>query len=348
MSQSGPVGPSIWVVSDGRAGIEKQAVALARALCEFDRWSRLSHIRSNAHRSGPIRIAPKPPQVWLPPTMWPAPFLALSKADQEVLSPPWPDIWIGSGRRAAPYSMKVRELSGGQTFVIQTQNPKVPLNHFDLVVPPEHDQLSGPNVVSTVGAPAYFPTEDIEDAALKFPDLQAEPGRKIAVIIGGKSKTHTLTEARLTEIESELQRLAGKGARLWISVSRRTPEFARIRLRQLAETVGGRFFESESIDGPNPYLAYLSLSDAILVTEDSANMISEAAWFGKPVYMIRMQGKSAKFDRMHDSFLKNGVARWFEGQIDDWSPEPLREVERVADIIVEKVLERHPRRTNAA
>ena len=344
MTSSAAVGPSIWIVSDGRAGIERQAVAIAQALGEMHRWADISHIRSEAHKAEPIRISPRPPQLWLPPNLWFAPLAALPKIQRQEFQQPWPDIWIGSGRRSVPYSMRVKKWSKGETLVIQTQDPKVNSEHFDLVLPPEHDQVEGPNVFSTIGAPAHFAMSDLEQAALNFGDLSAESGRKAAVIIGGNSKAHSLSQSRAVELETELRGIAGQGIRLWITVSRRTPEHARIRLRNMAEDIGARFWETETTDGPNPYLAFLSQSDMMFVTEDSANMISEAAWFGKPVYLLKLAGRSDKFDRFHQSFIKQGVVRWYEGgKVQHWEASPIREIDRIAEEIVRQLLIRHPR-----
>ena len=341
MASQAAVGPSIWVVSDGRAGIERQALAIARALGDMSRWPKIAHIRSDAHRAEPVRLTPGAPQVWLPPTAWVDPLGALPAPQRKLLQAPWPDVWIGSGRRSVPYSMRVKEWSNGKTLVVQTQDPKAPLDNFDLVVPPEHDQVEGTNVLSTVGSPAYFAPEDIEQAALDFGDLANAPGLKAAVIIGGASKTHSLPLGRAAEIEQELTTLAGKGVKLWITVSRRTPEHARIRFRAMAKNLGAKFFENEAVDGPNPYLAYLSLADVVMVTEDSSNMISESAWFGKPTYLIKLTGRSDKFDRLHESFLKRGLARWFEGDVELFETTPLRELDRVADKIVDLLVEKH-------
>ena len=318
MSQSGVVGPSIWVVSDGRAGIERQALALAEALGDMSRWPQIAHIRSEAHRDKPVRLSPRAPQLWLPPDRWPDPLGALPADQRNMLSAPWPDLWIGSGRRAVPYSMRVREWSKGKTLVVQTQDPKAPLDGFDLVVPPEHDQLMGDNVMPILGAPSHFSTAALEEAALKFPELGATPGLRLAVIIGGKSKTHDVPASRAVEIVEALSNLARQGVKLWISASRRTPRDMRMALRNLAVDVGARFFEDEAVDGPNPYLGYLSQADMIMVTEDSSNMISEAAWFGKPLYLLRLHGRSDKFDRLHAGFIERGHAplvRWQAGHV---------------------------------
>lgn len=338
-----PQGPSIWVVSDGRAGIERQALSLERALREPERWARIAHIRSDAYRDGPVRLQPSGPQLLLPADRWPAPLNALPGEHRALLRPPWPDVWIGSGRRSIPYSRQVRKWSGGRTLVVQTQDPKVDLAPFDLVIPPLHDELKGPNVFPILGPPTYFSDDDVAEAKARFNDLTTHFGVKLLVSIGGNSRTHRMSGARVAEIESALRQLARSGHRLWITVSRRTPEAARASLRAFAGDVGGRFWENPEKDGPNPYLAFLALCDAALVTEDSANMLADPAWFGKPIHLLRLEGGSPRFDRLHQGFIDRGAARWFEGLIDEWEYPPIREAERVGDEIVRLLLERHPR-----
>ena len=71
---------NVWAVSDGRAGIENQAVGLAEALA----------------RRTPVRLTTKRVQVrapwsWLPGGLVPAPRATLSARSDDIL-PPWPDI----------------------------------------------------------------------------------------------------------------------------------------------------------------------------------------------------------------------------------------------------------------
>jgi mitochondrial fission protein ELM1 len=339
---SAPSGPSIWVVSDGRAGIERQALSLERALREPERWAKLAHIRSDAYRAEPVRLQPSGPQLLLPVDKWPAPLNALPGEQRALLQPPWPDVWIASGRRSIPFSRQVKKWSNGKTLVVQTQDPKVDLAPFDLVIPPLHDELKGPNVFPILGPPTYFAAADIAEAEERFSDLTAHSDFKLLVSIGGNSRTHKMSGARVAEIENVLKRLAKNGYRLWITVSRRTPEAARAWFRAFAGDVGARFWESPEKDGPNPYLGFLVHCDAVLVTEDSANMLADPAWFGKPIHILRLEGGSPRFDRLHQGFIDRGAARWFEGLIDEWEYPPIREAERAADEIVRLLLERHP------
>jgi mitochondrial fission protein ELM1 len=334
-------GPSIWTVADGRAGILNQPKALAAALAEPERAAKLAHIKSTTHRASPVILQPEGLQLNLRPDLWPAPVSALPPDQRDLLGPPWPDVWIAAGRRSIPYSRIAKQSSEGKTLVVQIQNPKVLLSLFDLVIPPEHDRLKGPNVFPIVGPPVWFSSERIAEAHGRFGALLRPPGQKVLVSLGGESKTHTFTQDNAAAIEASLLRLASN-RRYWITVSRRTPQHARVRFRKLAADLEGIFWESEERDGPNPYVAFLSLCDAALVTQDSANMIADPAFFGKPVHLLKLDGQSDRFERLYQSFIEYGAAKWFEGSIGQWAYPPLREAGRAADEIVRLMLERHP------
>ena len=339
----GKSGPAIWCVADGRAGILNQTLALAAALAEPVRAADLAHIRSNAHRDAPVILQPEGWQIALPPNLWPSPLTALPVAHREQLVPPWPDIWIAAGRRSSPPARLMRKLSGGKTLGVQTPNPRVPLAGFDLVIPPEHDGLAGPNVFPIVGPPVWFSEARLGDSLARFPSLRVVQGQKVLVSIGGDSKNHKMTEANVSAIESAIQRLA-QGRTFWITVSRRTPEHARVRFRRLASTINGIFWENEERDGPNPYVAFLSQCDAAMVTCESANMIADPAFFGKPIHLLKLDGGGPRFDKLHAGFIDRRAARWFTGSLQTWTYPPIREAARAADEIVRRMLERQPYR----
>jgi hypothetical protein len=327
-------------MSDGRAGIERQAVSLARALQASPAWASLQGFRGEAGRDAPMRLSPTGWQVRLPPQLWPAPLSALSPDERAQLAPPWPDLLIANGRRSIAYSLLVKRRSAGVTMVVQVQHPRVDASRFDLVVPPEHDGLAGPNVFSILGPPTWWSEAEIAGARTRFSSLESGAGLKALVSIGGDSRTHRLTRARLEALESGLRAIARDGTTAWITVSRRTPEFARESLRRLAGQLDALFWESEARDGPNPYLAFLSMCDVALVTEDSANMLADPAFFGKPTLLLKLEGASPRFDRLHAGFIARGSARWFEGRLETWTYKPIREAERAAAEIARR-LSRH-------
>ena len=340
-SNSTNFGPSIWAVSDGRAGNAAQVRAIAQALGETHRWMKIAHINGAAHQADAITLTPGKPWTWLPSKYWAAPLFALPKDQRELLHGPPPTVWLGAGRRTAPYSVQMRALSAGNTVTVHILDPHINPQAFDLLVTPEHDNLSGDNVITTTGSPAYFSADDIEAAGNAFANLADETAKSAVVILGGNSKTHRFTDRAAKRLIGQLKLLGDQGWRFRITASRRTPVETRAMFRSFAENNGALYWEGAA-DGPNPYLAWLIFSDVAIVTEDSANMLSDAAYHGLPVHIARLEGSSNKFARLHDSFVKHGCARWFEGHLDTWDYIPLREADRVADAVVELLLKRHP------
>src|SRR5262245_52299943 len=104
---------NVWIVTDGRAGIEAQALGLAEAI------ARRAPISLTTKR---VRI--RTPYSWLPAGFVPAPKHALT-IESDPIQAPWPDIFIGCGRASIPFAMGVREWSNGKTFVVQLQDPRV-------------------------------------------------------------------------------------------------------------------------------------------------------------------------------------------------------------------------------
>ncbi|CAN0595440.1 unnamed protein product, partial [Laminaria digitata] len=156
MAEAGSLGPSVWAVSDGRAGNAAQVRAVLQALGDTRRWIQIAHINGESHRSEPLTLTPRLPWTLLPADKWPSPLASLPKNQRDLLTPPWPTIWIAAGRRSAALTRAVRELSGGKTLTVQILDPRIPSENFDLLVTPAHDETNGPNVIQTIGSPSYF------------------------------------------------------------------------------------------------------------------------------------------------------------------------------------------------
>lgn len=249
-------------------------------------------------------------------------------AGSSAITPPWPRILIGTGRQSIPVSIAVKNLSGGKTFTVQTQAPRYHLDAFDLVVPPLHDGIEGPNVFSVIGAPHRIDDRALDKARETFAPLFAsKPVPRVAVLIGGNSKAHRLSETRAAIIARQLAALAGDGASLMVTLSRRTPAAAAQIIRAaLAETTA---FVWDGT-GINPYAGLLAHADAILVTEDSIAMMTEGAATGAPVHLIALDGGRPKFDSFRNELIRRGIARPFSGTLEHWNYAPLRETARIA------------------
>jgi mitochondrial fission protein ELM1 len=307
---------SIWAVSDGRAGIEGQTTGLAEAVARL-RPSEVS-IKRVGWRGGVDR---------LPWRMHVLPRLAL--APGSGVAPPWPDLWIAAGRATLALSVGVRRWSQGRTFVVQLQDPRVDPARFDLVIPPRHDGLTGPNVVPITGSPHGITPETLAEARARFADRLGDlPGPRVAVLIGGNSKAYELTSRRAAVLAGEIARAVTEtGGSLMLTFSRRTPMAARTQMTSRLRDLPGMIWDES---GENPYVAFLAYADHILVTEDSTNMATQAAATGKPVHLLTLDGGGAKFRRLHDELEGLGVARPFSGWLEDWTYPPLAETERAA------------------
>ena len=319
---------SVWVVSDGRTGIENQALGLAEAIQRlFPSVITVKRIRWRA-------AFDKWPSALKAGWMLDPSSDAVTPAPGEV----WPDIWIATGRATLPLSATVRRRSEGRTLVVQTQDPRWRNAAYDLIVAPVHDRVEGSNVLSITGSPHRVTAGRLAEGATAFANpLAGLPRPRVAALIGGGSKAFDLTEAHAGALADQIAgAVEATGGSLMLTFSRRTPEAAKAAMTARLSHLPGLIWDGT---GPNPYFAFLHFADHVLVTEDSANMAAEAASTGKPVHILPMIPLKAadKFARLHADLRAQGAARPFDGTLDAWGYEPLAETERAARAVLGRV-----------
>ncbi|HUF56293.1 MAG TPA: mitochondrial fission ELM1 family protein [Thermohalobaculum sp.] len=315
---------TIWALSDGRAGNRAQALGLAEAL------ARRRPVALEEGVAEPVAGAAA-----LPPRLWH--LLGLGApgrgfAEGALPGPPWPTLAIGAGRRVAPL---VAWLGRQGVRTVQCLDPRMPAAAFDLVVAPAHDRLEGPNALATVGAVGRTDRARIEAEAARWRARMATvPLPRLAVLVGGPSRSARWRADTPPALAEALARLGAQGHGLMVTPSRRTPAPVMARI---AEAVGTCAFVWNG-HGDNPYPGLLGLADAVLVTEDSVNMASEAAATGKPVHLFPVGRVRPKFRRFHASLIARGAARPFEGRIERWTYQPLDEADRIAAEVARRLL----------
>ncbi|MGA0546504.1 mitochondrial fission ELM1 family protein [Brevundimonas sp. VNH65] len=321
----------VQVVSDGRAGIENQALGLAEAVARLT--SAEITIKRVAWRRAFSRL----------PTALQAPWMRDPASDDPFPAPgePWPDLWIATGRASLPFSLAAKRRSGGRTFVIQTQDPRLSPDRFDLVVAPAHDGLDGDNVFEIVGATHRITPEALAEGAAPFSGrLEPLPRPRVAVLIGGRSSAFDLTPDHAADMAARIAAaVRAHGGSLMLTFSRRTPEAARQAMTARLAQLSGWIWDGE---GANPLFGFLHAADHVLVTEDSANMATEAASTGKPVHILPMvpRGSAGKFQRLHDELQALGATRPFDGALNGWTYSPLNETERAAHAVLQAMAAR--------
>lgn len=318
-------GKRAWVITEGHAGIEIQAIALAEAL-----------------GLEPEVMRVKAPFLWgwMPATAWPAPLL-FARLKGAKLKPPWPDILITCGRRSAALSLAIRRKSRKDwamgTFAVHILNPQVEASGWDVVVTPRHDLANlrqhrhmAPNVIATLGSLHRLDPSTLTQEADKFRARFAGlPRPLVAVLVGGPSSAYRMGTESMEELGAKLKRLhETTGCGLAVLTSRRTGVENVAALRSALDGTGAYIWEGE---GENPYRGLLGLADALVVTCDSVNMATEAAATGKPLYVVMFEAASDRVESFHQDLRESGHARVFEGEIDfSWSPNPLLETPRIA------------------
>ena len=301
---------SCWIITEGMAGTENQCLGVAESLGVSAKILRVTLT-----------------QPWKSLSPW----LGFEQAftfSPRLPTSGWPDLLIVSGRKSIAAARYIKKQSHGKTFTVFIQDPRISPKEFDLVIAPEHDPVTGDNVVKTTAAPNRITSDKITQAANSFAALRDMPSPRIAVLIGGNSKAHRLTSFIVEKLCTHLAALTQS---LMITTSRRTGAENEEMLRHHLSGHHNVYFWDHQ--GENPYFAMLALADIIMVTNDSASMLSEAATTGKPVYAIPLEGGGKRIDAMLSRLINRGAVRIFDGKIESWTYEPLNDADKAARAI---------------
>ncbi len=295
----------IWIFSDSIKGHEVQSQALA---------NRLSNNVKLFHCA--IR------QPWLSFTPRILPRFGRNiiwKNDKPSISMP-PSIIITCGRRMAAIGKYYKRQL--KTKHIQILNPGDNLNKYDLVICPEHDGISGNNVITTKGS-----LHTISITSLAKIKCSAPTNKNIAIFMGNPG----------TKFFNNLDKLVIKIKNTYpnhiISIcgSRRTPKNQAKNIRQSFKSANLVWLTEQ--DGENPYLKLLACSEVIIVTADSVNMLSEACATDKTVVAIGQDYVSKK----HTRFLSSVENRLTDFSQQTEKTQPLKVMTDVVTQVIEKI-----------
>jgi hypothetical protein len=318
MTNRYPSNERVWVLADDRAGNVAQSVGVAEAL-----GMPFSRIEVRYDILGA-----------LPNVFRAAGLLGVTRDFRATLTPPWPELVIGAGRRTAPVARWLKRRCGCR--LVQIMDPGWPGRaDFDLIAAPMHDGAPrGSNAIPTVGSchrvtPSLLASEENRWkerlASLSPPYL--------LLVVGGDTKSHPFGVEHARQLVTHSLRLAeAMGATILVTTSRRTrPEVEAVIVQAMPQSSSVYCWRQGA---ENPYIAFLARADAIVVTGDSMSMCSEACATGCPVYLFAPPGLvNAKYARLHQLLYDRGYARPLGVEHVPWTHPPLNASLDVARVV---------------
>ncbi len=246
------------------------------------------------------------------------------------------DVVISCGRKSVIPSIYFKQKFKNKILSIHIQDPKVSLNNFDFLVVPEHDGLTGKNVLTSKGA-IHSLTNDELDKNENYLKSRIDTQKKIlAFIIGGPNKYYNYDSKIIDEVFSKINNnFLQKNYQAIVVPSMRTPK----NIIQKAQN----YFGKNQIIIPDvdkkSYLSSLKLADHIVVTCDSTSMISEAAITGKPIYVAQMPAikSNERFKEFFNLFESLNITKNLDTYIESWDYKKLDETNRISSYIKDKI-----------
>ncbi len=272
--------PRLWLLFGERRGDNAQVLALAQLLG----WN--YEIKQLRWQPG-YDVDPAEAGISL---------AGLDTTASDSLAAPWPDIVIGIGYRSAPVSRWIGQ-QAGSVINIRLGRPRTELKPFDLVITtPQYGLPPAPNV-RELSLPLVKSDEGETAKAIARwrPEFEQLPAPRIAVLLGGPTRHMAFDDKVARDLARDLQTFAARtGGSLLITSSPRSPAGLKAILEPALLAPHFLFEFQTGVD--NPYLALLALSDATIVTSDSASMIADAAAFARPllIYELPWLGRSKK------------------------------------------------------
>ncbi|WP_437188074.1 mitochondrial fission ELM1 family protein [Planctomicrobium sp. SH668] len=249
-----------------------------------------------------------------------------------------PRVVISCARQAIMASLWLKKKYGDRVYTVHIQDPKIDPRKFDLVVAPEHDGLTGPNVFQSRGALHHISPQVVQAAQNLGPVGPLKQFRSpfVTVLLGGPNKCYSFSSSDLQPMVTLLKSMAKKyGVPLAILPSRRTPDDV---LKMFQDEFGSDHYVWDKKQD-NPYISALCCCSHLIVTGDSVSMLSECAATEKPVFVFELpeRRKSERFRQFHRSFMQCGISRPFTGDLDVWQYESPNPTQRIAELIRQRI-----------
>tara|TARA_Y100000992_G_scaffold201912_1_gene137712 strand:+ start:627 stop:1577 length:951 start_codon:yes stop_codon:yes gene_type:complete len=245
------------------------------------------------------------------------------------------DIIISCGRKSVIPSIYLKKKYKNKVINIHIQDPKVSLDNFDFIIAPEHDELTGKNVIISKGSIHYLSENQLAEHE-SYLKNRINKEKIVTFIVGGPNKYYDYSNRTVENIFLKIKKnFIDNGYQLIFIPSIRTPKNIIDKAQE--------FFDNNQVVincvDKKAYLSSLKLGDYIVVTCDSTSMISEAAMTGKPIYVAQMPAikKNKRFENFYGLFKSLNIIKDLENSIEKWNYTKLNETNRVSKYIKDRL-----------
>lgn len=275
--------PTVWILSDEKPGHTTQSLGLANELG----WPFVEKkLQFNSRGELPNRMVK-------------GSTASLKESSDSIDGPDWPDLLIATGRRTVPIAEWIRQHSMGRTRTVQMGRIGTSLDdRFDIGVAPAYAGLfPDPRRLETSTPLTRVNAKFLAEAADQWcNELIRTDTPCVALLVGGTNAEHEFSPACAHKLGQAMRAMAQEsGGEIYVSTSRRTsPAASEALLSAIGDVCTHSHVWSAGEDkGDNPYMGYLALADAFVVTGESASMLAEACTTGKPVAIFPLPKRSA-------------------------------------------------------
>ena len=262
----------IWRFTDGKAGHDKQSLALVDNLMNQTKC-RLFDFNVQGHRNPILNI-----------------IFKNYKLPEGITKP---DIAIGAGHKTHLHLLAIKRCFNAKIVVIM--KPSIPLIFFDLCIIPKHDGIkNGPNIINT------------QSSLVKFNSNLKKKENTGLILIGGPSKHYFWDSKTVLEEICKISKKF-KFRKLLLSTSRRTPFDFLDQLNEL-NIPDIKVYEYSKIK--SDWLdKHINKVKNIWVTNDSYSMVTEALASGADLDIIGLKVKQDSKLSKEMKVIKNNIKR---------------------------------------
>jgi len=267
----------IWRFTDGKAGHDKQSLALVDSLMNQTKC-RLFDFNVQGQRNPILNI-----------------IFKNYKLPEGITKP---DIAIGAGHKTHLHLLAIKRCFNAKIVVIM--KPSIPLIFFDLCIIPKHDGIkNGPNIIN------------IQSSLVKFNSNLKKKENTGLILIGGPSKHYFWDSKTVLEEICKISKKF-KFRKLLLSTSRRTPFDFLDQLNEL-NISDIKVYEYSKIK--SDWLdKHINKVKNIWVTNDSYSMVTEALASGADVDIIGLKVKQDSKLSKEMKVIKNNIKRKLPNQ----------------------------------